>query len=107
MGFRFCDLDVLQATSDDPDVRCHHREDAKYNHIFHAVTLIVLQQKLVGCSAESRLPLFKTSGMAPAVAPATVLVAPAINIAFACYRNVTRVVSRRLHATDTTVPAGQ
>jgi hypothetical protein len=35
--------------------------------------------------------------MAPAVAPATVLLAPGINIAFACYRNVTRIVSRRIH----------
>jgi len=58
-------------------------------------TSFVLQEKLVGRSAESRLPLFKTRRMAPAVAPATVFVAPGINIAFACYRNVTRIVSRR------------
>ncbi len=54
----------------------------------------MLQNKLVGRGAESRLPLFETSRMAPAVAPATVLLAPGINIAFAGYRNVTRVVSR-------------
>ncbi len=67
-------------------------------------TSFVLQEKLVGRSAEPRLPLFKTSRMAPAVAPATVFVAPGINIAFACYRNVTRIVSRRIHllGNDTT-----
>jgi hypothetical protein len=51
----------------------------------------VLQKKLVGRDAESRLPLFKTSRMAPAVAPATVLLA--LGIDFTRYRNVTRVVS--------------
>jgi len=35
--------------------------------------------------------------MAPAVAPATVPPAPEINIAFARYRNVTRVVSWWIH----------
>jgi hypothetical protein len=57
-------------------------------------TSFVLQQKLVGRSAESRLPLFKAiwARMTPAVAPATVLLAPDIN--FTCYRNVTRVVGR-------------
>jgi hypothetical protein len=60
-------------------------------------TSFVLQKKLVGRSAESRLPFFKTIRMAPAIAPATVLLAPGINIAFACYRNVTRIVSRWIH----------
>jgi hypothetical protein len=62
-------------------------------------TSLVLQTKLVGRSAESRLPLFKTTcaRMAPPIAPATVLLAPGINIAFACYRNVTRIVSRPIH----------
>jgi hypothetical protein len=42
--------------------------------------------------------------MTPPIAPATVLLAPAINILFARYRNVTRVVSRRIHVlwNDTT-----
>jgi hypothetical protein len=60
-------------------------------------TSFVLHVKLVGRSAESRLPLFKAIWMAPAVAPATVLLAPGINMAFACYRNVTRIVSRPIH----------
>jgi hypothetical protein len=58
-------------------------------------TSFVLQKKLVGRSAEPRLPLFKTIRMVPPIAPATVLFAPSIN--FTCYRNVTRVVSRRIH----------
>jgi hypothetical protein len=66
------------------------------------VTSFVLQKKLVGRSAEARLPLFNTSRMAPAVAPATVVLAPGINIAFACYRNVTRIVSRDMLGNATT-----
>ena len=60
-------------------------------------TSFVLQEKLVGRRAESRLSLFKTARarMAPAVAPATVLLVPSIN--FTCYRNVTRVVSWWIH----------
>src|SRR6266487_4602008 len=59
-------------------------------------TSFVLQEKLVGRRAESRLqvPLFTTTRerMAPPIASATVLLAPGIN--FTCYRNVTGVVSR-------------
>jgi hypothetical protein len=42
--------------------------------------------------------------MAPAVAPATVLFVPAINIAFTRYRNVTRIANRWIHVlgNDTT-----
>jgi hypothetical protein len=59
-------------------------------------TSFVLQKKLLGRSAESRFPLFKAiwARMAPPIAPATVFLAPAINILFARYRNVTRVVGR-------------
>jgi hypothetical protein len=57
-------------------------------------TSFVLQKKLVGRSAELRLPLFKATWarMTAPIAPATVLLAPGIN--FTCYRNVTRVVGR-------------
>jgi hypothetical protein len=57
-------------------------------------TSLVLETKLVGRSAEFRLPLFKTTWarVAPAIAPATVLFAARIN--FTCYRNVTRIVGR-------------
>src|SRR5438093_1334444 len=69
-------------------------------------TSFVLQQKLVGRRAESRLPLFKAirARMAPPIAPATVVLVSAINILFARYRDVTRVVSRRIHVlwNDTT-----
>jgi len=58
-------------------------------------TSFVLQKKLVGRSAESRLPLFKTIRMAPAVAPATVLLARGVN--FTRYRNVTPIGSQRTH----------
>jgi hypothetical protein len=42
--------------------------------------------------------------MAPAVAPATVLLVPGIDVVFTRYRDVTRVVSRRIHVlwNDTT-----
>jgi hypothetical protein len=57
-------------------------------------TSLVLETKLVGRSAELRLPLFKATWarMAPPIASATVLLAPGIN--FTCYLNVTGVVSR-------------
>jgi hypothetical protein len=59
-------------------------------------TSFVLQKKLVGRSAQSRLPLFKAiwARMAPPITAATVLLAPAINILFARYWNVTRIVDR-------------
>jgi hypothetical protein len=70
-------------------------------------TSLVLQNKLVGRSAESRLPLFKAiwARMTPAVALATVLLASEINIRLVRYRNVTRVIGRRVYVLggDTTL----
>ena len=68
------------------------------------LTSLVLQTKLVGRSAESRLPLAIWAGVAPAIAPATMLLIPGIDIAFISYRNVTRVVDWRLHVTGNEAP---
>jgi hypothetical protein len=90
-------LRFSQASPDDQHIEGHHRDHAECNYVFHFLfTSFVLQKKLVGRSAESRLPLFKAiwARMAPPIAPATALLAPAINILFARYRNVTRVVGR-------------
>jgi hypothetical protein len=47
---------VLQATCDDPDVRCHHRNDAKYNHVFHLFSRfasLVLNSQIAFSAASS------------------------------------------------------
>ena len=30
-------LRVLQVAGEDPDIRCHHRNNAKYNQVFHVL----------------------------------------------------------------------
>src|SRR6266480_379365 len=67
-------------------------------------TSLVLQKKLVGRSAESRLPLAIRARMAPPVAAVIGLLVSWIDIVFTRYRNVTRAVGRRIHVlwNDTT-----
>jgi hypothetical protein len=60
-------------------------------------TSLVLQKKLVGRSAESRLPLAIRARMAPPVAPAIMLLVSGIDIGFTRYWNVTRAVGRRIY----------
>src|SRR6266542_331268 len=38
MGLRFFCVTRAAASTDDPDIRCHHRHDAKYNQELHAVS---------------------------------------------------------------------
>jgi hypothetical protein len=57
-------------------------------------TSFVLQKKLVGRSAESRLPLAIRARMTPPVAPAIMLLVSGIDIGFARYWNVARIVGR-------------
>jgi hypothetical protein len=60
-------------------------------------TSFMLQQKLVGRGAESRLLLAIWARMAPAVAPATTMLLVSENdIVFIHYRNMPPVIGRRV-----------
>ncbi len=43
-AFVFFVLCVPQAAPDDPDICCHHRHNAKYNQVLHAVSSFVQGQ---------------------------------------------------------------